>query len=249
MSIAEKLQTVAENQQKVYDAGHSDGVQSEYDRFWDAYQAPTGTGNLLAQNYCMFAYAGFGWTDTTFKPKYNMRPVSDLCTGMFRESAITDLKSILDNCGVTLNFRQASAFNNVFTDSTITHVGSISTLGATSLGSLFNAAKHLQTIEELVLKTDGSQSFSSAFTNAIALTDITVTGCIGKAASFQYCPLSPTSMKSIIAALKNFTGTGSEHSVAIKFNEQCWTALEADSPAPDGGTWKDYVSNTLSWNV
>ena len=34
MSIAEKLVTVAENEQKVYDAGK----QAEYDAFWDNYQ-------------------------------------------------------------------------------------------------------------------------------------------------------------------------------------------------------------------
>ena len=34
MSIAEKLTTIAENEQKVYDAGQ----KSEYDRFWDSYR-------------------------------------------------------------------------------------------------------------------------------------------------------------------------------------------------------------------
>ena len=34
MSIAEKLELIAENEQKVFDAGK----KSEYDEFWDNYQ-------------------------------------------------------------------------------------------------------------------------------------------------------------------------------------------------------------------
>ena len=34
MSIADKLTTIAENEQKVYDAG----AKSEHDKFWDSYQ-------------------------------------------------------------------------------------------------------------------------------------------------------------------------------------------------------------------
>ena len=35
MSIADKLTTIAENEQKVFDAGK----QAEYDEFWDSFQS------------------------------------------------------------------------------------------------------------------------------------------------------------------------------------------------------------------
>lgn len=60
MSIAEKLTTVAENQQKVYDAGK----QAEYDRFWDVYQA-----NGTRTNYYQAFQHDF-WNDDNFHPKY-----------------------------------------------------------------------------------------------------------------------------------------------------------------------------------
>lgn len=41
MSIAEKLQTIVENEQRVYEAGKNKGIEEgkklEYDRFWDEY--------------------------------------------------------------------------------------------------------------------------------------------------------------------------------------------------------------------
>lgn len=60
MSIAEKLQTIAENEQTVFEAGK----KSEYDRFWDAYQK---NGNLY---FYENSFAGDGWHDGTYKPKY-----------------------------------------------------------------------------------------------------------------------------------------------------------------------------------
>ena len=51
---------IAENQQRVYDAGK----QSEYDRFWDSFQQ-----NGTRANYS-FAFAGVAWTDETLQPKY-----------------------------------------------------------------------------------------------------------------------------------------------------------------------------------
>lgn len=58
MSIAEKLATIAENEQKVFDAGQ----QAEYDRFWDAYQE---YGERRS-----YSNAFYTWRAGTFKPKY-----------------------------------------------------------------------------------------------------------------------------------------------------------------------------------
>lgn len=55
MSIAEKLVTIAENEQKVYEAGQ----QSEYDRFWDTLQE---NGNRTKYFYA-FSRSCLNWTD------------------------------------------------------------------------------------------------------------------------------------------------------------------------------------------
>ena len=86
MSIAEKLTTIAENEQKVFEAGYNegkqegygegqldgyndgydtgviDGRQAEYDAFWDIYQV--NGARTDHQN----AFGNFYWNKDTFKP-------------------------------------------------------------------------------------------------------------------------------------------------------------------------------------
>lgn len=78
--------------------------------------------------------------------------------------------------------------------------------------------------------------------------NITFEGEIGRSINFSYSPLSVESMKNVIEHLVNYTGTEKELSYTVTFTEACWTKLEADSTAPNGGTWKEYVAS-LGWNV
>ena len=59
MSISDKLVTIAENEQKVFDAGK----KAEYDAFWDAYQK---NGNRRQYDYAFYNC----WDDITYNPKY-----------------------------------------------------------------------------------------------------------------------------------------------------------------------------------
>ena len=60
MSINEKMVTIAENEQKVFNAGK----KAEYDRFWDICQD---YGN---RRHYTGAFGYQTWTDETFQPKY-----------------------------------------------------------------------------------------------------------------------------------------------------------------------------------
>ena len=74
-------------------------------------------------------------------------------------------------------------------------------------------------------------------------------GEIGVDVNLQWAQfLTPESAKSIIACLVNFKGTASEYTKTIKLHENCWLALEADSTAPTGESWRDYIYNSLGWN-
>ena len=65
------------------------GKKAEYDRFWDLYQED---GNR--KNY-RYAFAGGGWTDETFKPKYPIAEVTDAMY-LFSNSKITKIDCALD---------------------------------------------------------------------------------------------------------------------------------------------------------
>lgn len=61
MTMAEKLTAIAENEQRVFNAGK----QAEYNRFWDAYQENgTRTG---------YSNAFYNWRKDAFNPKYPIR--------------------------------------------------------------------------------------------------------------------------------------------------------------------------------
>ena len=105
MSIAEKLAKIAENEQAVFEAGK----KSEYDTFWDVYQE---NGNMT---YYAYAFAGVGWTQSVFKPKYNIEPVTP--TSMFSSSRIVDIRP--QTIGVDVDFSKCTSFYYLCSNSTI----------------------------------------------------------------------------------------------------------------------------------
>lgn len=61
MSIAEKLTTIAENEQKVYEAGQETENRRYWERFWEGLKNPN-TGNYNLRH----AFSGGGWNEETF---------------------------------------------------------------------------------------------------------------------------------------------------------------------------------------
>ena len=255
MSIAEKLTTIAENQQKVYDAGYTAGQaaggggDSYYDEFWDSVQQ-----NGSRTGY-VYGFAGESWTDDTFKPKYNIE-VSQV-NYMFYYSKITDLQAALERAGVVLDLSNLSVSFMIrpFDSSQITRVGEVNLAHVTgAINTFFANATKLVTIDNLILSSSNTFG-SNMFQNCEALANITIQGEIAKTINFQWCTsLTVDSMKSIILALKDFDGNGGTVEGAwtqtITFPDECWTALEADGTrAPNGENWKSYVENKLAWNV
>lgn len=83
MTTAEKLVIIAENEQKVYDAGK----KAEYDAFWDEFQDK---GNRTDYRYA-FAYGR--WTDKNYNPKYPIKIDGfAYAMSMFDYTDITDTK-------------------------------------------------------------------------------------------------------------------------------------------------------------
>lgn len=171
--------------------------KAAWDTFWDEFQTK---GARISYDS---GFYGPGWTDVNFVPKYDIQPLD--ISYMFAESQITDLAGILQRQGVLLDTSKASSFGYAFFRSTITHVPRIDTRGASApsaLGSIFYLATKLETIDELVLKEDGSQTFSNAFTSCSALKNLRITGCIGQNITFTGVPLSHDSLLSVLNALK-----------------------------------------------
>lgn len=115
------------------------------------------------------------------------------------------------------------------------------------LTSAFQHCTALHTIRKLTV-TSGVP-YSNTFMNCTGLKNIVMQGTIGRTIDFSYSTLlTAESMKSIISCLADYAGTSDESKYTLTFPAECWERLEADSAAPDGGTWQNYVKN-LGWLV
>lgn len=222
------------------------GAQKAYDEFWDTYQ---NKGN--PKSYAT-AFGGVGWTNFTFKPKYDIKPTDAYM--MFRQSAITgDLVAICDKAGVTLDFCYATQAIYAFTAAmNFTRIGVIDLrrmANASSANYVVMSATRLVTIDEIILPSM-RLNLTDAFTGCVALQNITFSG--GK---IQYNinfkdskKLTVASAKHIILMLEDFAGTSSEYLYTVSFAPETIALLEAEgNTSPSGGSWVDYITEK-GWN-
>lgn len=219
MDMAEKLVAVAENVQKVYEAGQ----KSEHDRFWDAYQE-----NGKRTTYTA-AFSGIGWTAETFKPKYDIVPEN--ATQMFGRYCLknVDLVEHLNNINKKLDFSECKYFVETFFYTNIVRVGIVDTRKCANLSTILAySADYLKTVDELILKDDGSQTFSnSSFIQSTGLTNIKVTGVIGKTVNFQWSTkLTAKSIVSIVEALSSTTSGLTLTLSQAAVNNADWTTTD-----------------------
>ena len=222
-TIADKLEQIAKNEQLVYNAGKNkgytegyekgkseggdtsaayeqgvaDGKQAENDEFWDNYifkEPMTDSAGL---------FAGRGWNDKSFKPNKSFT-ISGSSAYLFYNTGITDFVGLLERLGVTITFSDISG--NVITSySALTTFPPISFRAA--LTNAFANSANLVTVEKVILKEDGSNTFSSPFNNCPELKNVTFEGVIGQnGLNLQWSTkLSRESIESIINALSTAT--------------------------------------------
>ena len=256
MNTSEKLKTIAENVDKVYKAGRSvggydngyeAGQKAEYDAFWDTFQS---NGNRTNYSY---GFGGDGWTKELFKPKYDMY-IDDAGAMFYRSGINGDIAEICANAGVKFDTSKVSNFATFAAWSVITRFGEIDTISAwdASLNNSFYSCNNLHTIDKLILKSTGTQTFvNTLFYGCTALKNITIEGTIGKTISFVDCPLSVASMESIISHSKNYQGTSGQYTQTITFSTACWAAYNEAHPELATG-WDNiqgWISMNLGWNV
>ena len=239
MTITEKLDKIEANEQRVFDAGK----QAEYDAFWDACQD---NGNRIDYNN---SFGGMGWNNKNFLPKHNLTMGASNNAFYFNRYD-GSLKELLYKQGITLTFPKNYNMSNMFSNTLFTEIGVLdfSTIIQAASKTVFSGSAKLHTIEKIILPNSLSLSFVDWFNNCSALESIAFEGEIANDINFQWSPLSVASMKSIISCLKNYSGTDYDGTYSLTFSDTCWAALEADSSSPNGGLWKDYVTD-LGWNT
>jgi hypothetical protein len=252
MTIAEQITRAKSDYDEVYNAGYTKGKSeggedNYYDEFWNLYQ-----DNGTRKDYNR-AFGGVGWTDTTFKPKYDISPEN--AGGLFAFSKITNLKKLLEDLGIELDFSKVTygRFTQLLMDSTVTDIGVVDASRYETADYLFYNATKLVNVEKLIITDTGKFTFpNSVFQNAKSLKEIRFEGVIGKSINFKDCPLSVDSMIDIINHLKSNWADGGSLTQTLTFSGTCWDALENSGRMPDDAnenftTWRDYLESNKGW--
>jgi len=216
------LEGMAQGVERVFAAGE----QSEYDRFWDAYQQ---NGNRTAYRD---GFGGKGWTENTFYPKYDIVPSSSSAANLFFDADFGgDLAQRLSEQGVVLDTSKATILEQMFSNNArLTRVGVIDISNAgTRTSGLFSFCAKLVTIDKLVVAANNA--FVSIFQNCDALENLTVEGAIGVSGlNVQWSTkLSKVSIISVVNALSETTSglsvTLSKIAVNNVFTTAEWATL------------------------
>lgn len=211
---------------EAYEQGLSNGKDEEYNGFWDNYQS---FGEL--KNYAR-AFAGKGWNDETFKPKYDLI-CNESATRMFCNSQITDLEAILEKQGVKLNLSVCPTADYMFYAASVTTVPVLDLSNATSIGYLFCGASNLKTVRKLILSTDGDQQLGDYFFfKCSSLENLNIQGNIGCNVDFSYCPLTGECIENLVFNL--YTGIGNQTRTAKFSKKHIDQVFETAPEANDG---------------
>lgn len=198
MSIAEKLKTIAENEQRVYDSGYSKGELDMWDKI---------TKNGIRVFY---EYGFNSWGGESFNPPYKITPTSRSLCMFERASKLKKIESAyLDLSKITIGNGADATNSNYATFRYCTSLEEVEDIGMPAGGYYYTYAwcPNLHTIAVMRCKKEGG--YTSPFGNSPELKNITIEGVIGKNFTMVHCPLlTIESLRSIISALYDFVGNG-----------------------------------------
>ena len=201
------------------DAVFEAGKKSEYNAFWDAYQS-----NGTRKNYHS-AFAGDGWKQTNFKPKYTIRPSE--ARNMFYQSPLTDL-----TLTHKLDFSEVTALSDFIARSSVTKVPAINLSKIIDSLYVFENAFELVTVENLIFPTRPfTVNISGMFYRCNALENITITGTIQNTGCNLHwsTKLTIESVTSILTALSKDSSVAAGKS--ITFPTAAQAKIQADTTA------------------
>ena len=204
---------------EVYTAGE----KSTYDAFWDEYQSSS-------NYYCKFA--GDGWTENTFKPKYDIIPTESGM--MFYNNQIKDLVSVLEKCGVILDLSKCTQIVQVFSYTLTNRIGIVDARNSNRMFMTFYGSK-VVTIEKIML-SEKTNVNSNVFTNCTNLENMIIEGTIAYTGFDTHwsTKLSRDSIISIVNALSSTTSgmtvKFSQTAVNAAFTNDEWATLIATKP-------------------
>ena len=143
----------------------------------------------------------------------------------------------------------ASTCNSMFYRAAIPNLPIIDLSQASSIANTFDYTSGLTSIEKIILKSNGSQTFTQGFAGCSVLAEVRFEGIIGNNLTMKDCKkLSAASIENIINALST-TASGKN----ITFSTAAInTAFETSEGAANGSTsteWAALIATRSNWTV
>ena len=238
MSVADKLQTIVENEQKVYEAGK----QAQYDAFWDSYQDKGSRTN--------YQYGFASWRDDLLYPKYDIVLGSGYHGAyMFYDCRCEDLTQRFEDCGVTFDTSKCGDMYQMFGAFRGKRVPRIDCSSSMTYNRgaqyLFANVYNLETVDALVLQEN--TSLTGTFNNCNTVKNITIEGVIGQNLDMKTCTL--LTKASIMSVVNHLSDNKSGFTITLS-KTAVDNAFETSSGAADGSTsaeWKAFSARKNNW--
>lgn len=218
MSIATKLTQIAENEQKVYDAGAASQKAESDLQLWKMLtnNGTKGTAGKYDREKMFYLTDFTGYTFA--KPLINSG-APGYCTGMFYGYMGTALP---DNIGFE-NVDASTNIDSLFTWGT--SLTEIPDLGLPAMDSYYHFAMCVYKAKKIaVIRCHKDSTFVGAFTSssaAMGLEDITFEGEIGQDLDMSDCAkLTYESLKNISSCLYDYSGTEETHTLGLGSTNQ-----------------------------
>ncbi len=236
-----KPSAFAEKVHSVFEAGKTD----EWGEFWENYQ--------LGGKRTDYNRAFREWKLSIFKPKYDIKPKGGggNTFGYFNLNVggECDIAKRLEDCGVVLDTSGMTSFTEFMYYSHITRMPALSTVGASELSTMFYQNSKLHTIDQFILREDGSQTFHNAtFYNDTALANIEIVGKIGSTANFQYCPLTKKSIESVVGALLD-SASGKTLTLKKSAVQKAFETAEGVNDGNVSAEWETLAATKSNWTI
>lgn len=265
MSIAEKLKTIAENVTNVYnkgyyegdkigyenghlegynlgkEEGYHEGQQAEYNAFWDAYQYSHGAP--IPHNY---TFAGWGWNDETFKPKYDIViEIGSSGTCTFWGNETTNIAETLERQGVRLDTSRCGSCGQMFQNTKTKRLPELNFTHAQdyNVNGLYYTftSSQVEAIDKIIVVEN--LKYEGTFSGCANLKNIVFEGVIGQAINFQWSTL--LSHDSIVSVINNLSTDASGKTATFSA-----TAVNnAFTGGSTGSEWQALIATKPNWTI
>lgn len=257
MTLLEKIAKAKAYVKDVHDKAWSDGESyGYYDGHEQGLEEGTAQGiaAMWAASQCdgsrtdyQMTYQYQTFSADTFLPQFNFNVTA--ANHMFykatdRSGNGLNMTQIEKQQGISLDFSNCATLARAFASNLFCELNVVDLSSATNTTQTFagNSYKTLKKINKLIFSED-TVIASDMFVNASELEEVICAGVIASSISFQWSKnLTAKSARSVLLALKDFSGTSKAQTVKVTIPAVAWESLNSTYETPNGeADWQQYA--------